>query len=172
MKRMHYFWGFCAILFVVLYFIDRGVWMKQRVTRHNSWEYETGEKIRGSFIDDTRNVIFKGNTMIFDFDTREQKIIVGKSIAVKVKGDASDLEIIEKLSKNETFQDDRVSFRLDTNIYEHGGRGRRIDTLILKYQYFNTMKVMDPKTKKTGKYSMKGANWIDYFSGKRKKKFK
>ena len=40
--------------------------------------------------------------------------------------------------------------------------GKNKDTLILKYEYFSTMKVMDPKTKKTGKYTMKGANWTDY----------
>ena len=29
---------------------------------------------------------------------------------------------------------------------EYGGKG--LDTLILKYQYFSTMKVMDPKTRR------------------------
>lgn len=36
------------------------------------------------------------------------------------------------------------------------------DTLLLDWQYFDTMKVTDPKTGKSGKYNMKGAYWTDY----------
>ncbi|MFN8208389.1 MAG: hypothetical protein U0T82_13420 [Bacteroidales bacterium] len=36
------------------------------------------------------------------------------------------------------------------------------ETLILKWQYFSMMGVIDPKTNKSGKYAMKGANWTDY----------
>ena len=54
--------------------------------------------------------------------------------------------IFEKLHAKETFQHDLVSFQYDTVIYEYSGKG--MDTLILKYQYFSTMKVMDPKTKR------------------------
>lgn len=57
-----------------------------------------------------------------------------------------------------------VTFKGNKMIFDNG------DTLILKYQYFSNMKVIDPKTEKTGKYSMKGANWTNYipFFGNRK----
>lgn len=51
-------------------------------------------------------------------------------------------------------------FNRDTMILNYGNQDK--DTLVLKFQYFNTMKVIDPKTKKVGKYTMKGANWTDY----------
>lgn len=54
---------------------------------------------------------------------------------------------------------DIIIFENDIMIFDSG---KNKDTLILKYEYFSTMKVMDPKTKKTGKYTMKGANWTDY----------
>ncbi len=166
MKKRYYILVGIILILIAFYCVDRTIFMKKRVLRHNSWENTGGKRIRGDFIE-TKNVTFKGNTMIFDFETRGQKTVVEKSITVKWKGDNSDLEIINKLSKNEPFQDDRVSFRLDTSVYEYGGKG--MDTLILKYQYFSTMKVMDPKTKEIGKYSMKGANWTDYLFNKKKK---
>jgi len=109
-----------GILFVLLitYIVDRKVFMRKRVLRHNLWEHTGGERIRGDFIETQYVVRFEKDIMIFD--------------------------------------------------YKNGDT----DKLILKYQYFSTMKIIDPKTKKTGKYSMKGANWIDYFLGKRKKNFK
>lgn len=55
---------------------------------------------------------------------------------------------------------DIIKFEKDTMIFDHGKPGK--DTLILISQYFNTMTVMDPKTEKQGKYSMKGANWTNY----------
>lgn len=36
------------------------------------------------------------------------------------------------------------------------------DTIKLIYQYFGTMKVQDPKTKKTSIYLMYGRNWTQY----------
>ena len=53
-----------------------------------------------------------------------------------------------------------MDFNGNAMTFDYGNQGK--DTLVLKYQYFSTMKVMDPKTKKTGKYSMKGANWTNY----------
>jgi len=106
---MNKYYILVGILFILLtlYIVDRTVFMKKRVLSHNLWEYTGGDIIRGDFID-TRNVIFKRNTMIFDYFNQEK------------------------------------------------------DTLILKYQYFSMMKVIDPKTKKSGKYTMKGANWTNY----------
>jgi len=52
-----------------------------------------------------------------------------------------------------------ISFKNDTMVFDYGNRQ---DTLILKWQYFSTMKVLDPQTGKTAKFSMKGANWMDY----------
>ena len=137
---------------------------------HNLWEHAMGEKMRGGFIE-THNVILKGNKMIFDFETRGQKKVVHEGVSIIGGGTQSDYEMIfEKLHAKETFQHDLVSFQYDTVIYEYGGKG--MDTLILKYQYFSTMKVMDPKTKKTGKYTMKGANWTNYapFIGRKRNK--
>ena len=108
MKRKYYILGSILLILIVFYFIDREFFMEKRVLRHNSWEHESGQRVRGDFIE-SENVTFKGNTMIFDYGNDNK------------------------------------------------------DTLIFKYQYFSTMKVMDPKTKKTGKYSMKGANWTNYF---------
>ena len=53
-----------------------------------------------------------------------------------------------------------VRFEKDIMIFDY--KNGDTDKLILKYQYFSTMKVIDPRTKKTGKYSMKGANWTNY----------
>ena len=53
-----------------------------------------------------------------------------------------------------------VTFKKDTMIFNYP-EGIK-DTLILKYQYFNTMKIFDPRTGKTGKYTMKGANWVNF----------
>ena len=52
-----------------------------------------------------------------------------------------------------------TSFKNDTMVFDYS---KEQDTLVLKWQYFSTMKVSDPKTGKTAKYSMKGANWMDY----------
>ena len=53
-----------------------------------------------------------------------------------------------------------LTFHNDTMIFDYGNHGK--DTLVLKWQYFNVMKVLNPKTKNVGKYTMKGANWTDY----------
>ena len=113
MKKKYYILGSILLILIISYFVDQEFFMKERVLRHKLWDYESGERIRGDFID-TKYITFNKNMMIFDY-----------------------------------------------------GR-RRKDTLILKYQYFSTMKVMDTKTKKTCKYSMKGANWTNYipFLGK------
>jgi hypothetical protein len=61
-----------------------------------------------------------------------------------------------------------VLFRNNMMILEYpiGHNIQQNDTLILNYQYFDIMKVTDPKTGKTGKYSMKGASWVDYLVGR------
>lgn len=56
-----------------------------------------------------------------------------------------------------------ISFKGDTMIFLYKKGDNYIeDTLVLKWQYFGTMKVLDPKSGKTTKYGMKGANWMDY----------
>ena len=52
-----------------------------------------------------------------------------------------------------SFREDTMFFCYDANI---------IDTLLFKSQYFNNLTVINPKTMSECKYSMKGANWIDY----------
>ena len=69
----------------------------------------------------------------------------------RIRGDFID-------TRNFILKGDTMVF--DTSNYKYGEKG--MDDLILKWQYFSTMKVMDPKTKKTGKYSMKGVNWTNY----------
>ncbi|MDR2913277.1 MAG: hypothetical protein LBV74_00325 [Tannerella sp.] len=119
MKKRFYIPGLILLIILSLGFVDRILFMKKRVLRHNSWDNDTG-KIYDRSRNITRGTLFmkkkcfEGNMMIFDY----------------------------------------------------GDQGK--DTLILKYQYFSTMKVMDPKTGKTGKYSMKGASWVDYFFRKKK----
>jgi len=61
--------------------------------------------------------------------------------------------------------DDIISFKKDTMVFDLGynyGYGYVKDTLILKWEYFGTMKVLDPQTGKTAKFGMKGANWMNY----------
>lgn len=53
-----------------------------------------------------------------------------------------------------------LTFSNDTMILDYGSQGQ--DTLVLKWQYFSVMKVVNPKTDNVNKYTMKGANWIDY----------
>lgn len=114
MKTRYYVLGTILVLLLALFFVDREIWMKKRVMRHNMWDYSHGEtydrdKIISRGMINTEYIIsFKGDIMIFDHDNQD------------------------------------------------------VDTLILKWQYFSTMKVKDPKTGKTGVYSMKGANWMNY----------
>lgn len=54
-----------------------------------------------------------------------------------------------------------VKFENNTMYFDFGSGHR--DTLTMKWQYFSAMKVMDPKTGKTGIYCMKGANWVDIY---------
>lgn len=65
----------------------------------------------------------------------------------------------EKLKGDLIFTKDLI-FRNDTMIFNYGNQGQ--DTLVLKWQYFSELKVVDPKTGYVGKYAMKGANWLDY----------
>lgn len=114
MKKKVYTLSFFIILFAVLYFVDRTFFMRSRVLNHNLWVQDSGDRIRGDFIE-TRYVTFKGDTMIFDFN--------------------------------------KFAHERDPNkFYKY----RPNDTLILVRAYFKTMVVMDPKTKKKAKYSMKG----------------
>ena len=62
----------------------------------------------------------------------------------------------EKIS-GDFIETGNATFNGDTMILDYINK-----KIILKYQYFNTMKVMDLETKKTGLYTMKGANWTDY----------
>ena len=57
-----------------------------------------------------------------------------------------------------------TSFNNDTMIFDYGYDQK--DTLVLKWEYFGSMKVLDPRTGKTTTYGMKGANWIDYCFGR------
>ena len=98
---------------VTLYFVDREVWMKQRVLRHNMWDSEGG-------------------------------------VLQRANGTRQDLIYTEYI----------ISFDRNIMIFDHGHD--RMDTLILKWQYFGTMKVMDPKNRKVATFGMKGSNWIDY----------
>ncbi len=47
-------------------------------------------------------------------------------------------------------------FNGDTMIFDYGNQGK--DTLILNYQYLKTMKMTNPKTNNTCKYTKKGAS--------------
>ena len=62
------------------------------------------------------------------------------------------------------YTEDIVDFKGDTMIFDHGNN--RKDTLVLKWQYLNAMKVMDPRTRKTTIYEIKGTSWIDYCWGR------
>ncbi|TKG90702.1 hypothetical protein EYV94_22820 [Puteibacter caeruleilacunae] len=53
-----------------------------------------------------------------------------------------------------------LTFKSDTMILDYGTQGQY--TLVLKWQCFSSMKVVNPKTDNVSKYKMKGANWIDY----------
>ncbi len=59
---------------------------------------------------------------------------------------------------------DNLVFHNDTMIFNYGNPDK--DTLLLEWQYFNIMKIRDPKTGNVGKYAMKGANWINYLCKK------
>jgi hypothetical protein len=52
-------------------------------------------------------------------------------------------------------------FKKDSMIFDY--KNYKNDTLILKWEYFGTMKILDPRTGKTAKLEMKGANWMNYF---------
>jgi len=56
-----------------------------------------------------------------------------------------------------------VAFKGDTMIFDYG---KWKDTLVLKWEYFSSLKVLDPRTGKTTIYEMKGANWMDYCFGR------
>jgi hypothetical protein len=104
--------------------------------------------------------------MIFDFETPGQRIIIARTVSGTGKSNLTALQIEEIIATGKPYRDEYLSIDYDTIVHQYGGRG--MDTLILKYQYFSTMKVMDPKTGKAGKYSMKGASWFDYFFWKKK----
>ncbi len=148
------------VLVVGFYVVDRNVLIKRRVMRHNLWEHTGGDRIRGDFIE-TRWVRFKGDTMIFDHQISGIDTIIGKELHIKGGDSTTNHSILAGfMGQKDSFQNDNIVFKRDTTYYEFGGKGE--DTLILKHQYFSTMTVTDPKTGKTGKYSMKGASWVDY----------
>ena len=84
MKRTHFIILGIIIIIVILFFVDRKVWMRQRVTRHHLWEHvgypNGGERIRGDFIDIPENVSFHKNMMIFEYskesDTRQNDTLI------------------------------------------------------------------------------------------------
>lgn len=53
-----------------------------------------------------------------------------------------------------------IIFKGDTMIFT--SNAYKTDTLLLVYQYFDTMKLLHIHTGKITKYSMKGANWTNY----------
>lgn len=118
MKRVYFIILIVLAIILVLFIIDKKVWMKERIFRHELWEHYSGDRIRGDFILIPDNVSFRKDTMILDY------------------------------TKNGI---NHVDVHKPAN-----------DTLILKYQYFDVMKVVDPKTGEVGKYSMKGASWLNY----------
>jgi len=113
MRKGYYTFGVVATLIASLYVMDREVWMKRRILRHDMWDHEGGSLYRAD----------------------------GKMRAV-------------------IYTDGIISFNKDTMIFDYGNNQK--DTLVLKWQYFGTMKVLDPQTGKTATYGMKGKNWIDY----------
>ena len=130
--------------------------MRERVLKHNLWEHDAGDRIRGYFIE-TRYVILKNDTMIFDYGKRKKDTTINYSLAVKGKVEWYDLK---EIVRGNSFKNENISLKKDTVIRKPVYVPN--DTLILLHQYFSTMVVMDPKTKKVGKYTMKGANWFNY----------
>jgi len=115
-KRKYFVYSFIIIFLISYYFIDKNFFMKERVMRHNFWDYESGYH-------------YRANGKLRD-------IIYTSSI---------------------------ISFKKDTMVFNIGyGNDYLQDTLILKWEYFGTMKILDPKTGKTAKFGMKGANWMNY----------
>jgi len=72
--------------------------------------------------------------------------------------------------KGDGFETQNVFFKKDTMFFYSHHLKRNDDTLIFIWQYFSSMKVMDPSTKKTGIYSMKGGNFTDYLFKKHTKR--
>ena len=59
--------------------------------------------------------------------------------------------------------DDMIRFEGNKMVFRHKCNDKyNQEVLILKWQYFNSMKVQDSKTGETAIYCMKGANWMDY----------
>lgn len=106
MKKKYYILISAVICLIIFYYIDKEVFMKNRVLNQYQWISDDGtNRIRGDGFY-TDHLRFKNDTMIFDYNHENS------------------------------------------------------DTLILKYQYFSKIKIMDIRTKETGVYYMKGTNWV------------
>jgi len=161
-----------ALLFIS-YFVDRKVFIHKRVLKYSFWTYCGGDKIRGNRLE-IQNLYFHKDTMIFDYKSLKEdsntgirqrmlsveKIDDGKySVTETVEGEINKKQIIDVKNDSIYFEHKKqvIKAEADSLTCEYKNR----DTLILKCQYFNTMKIMDPKTKKVGKYST-SQNWLDY----------
>ncbi|MDR2407165.1 MAG: hypothetical protein LBE13_03510 [Bacteroidales bacterium] len=98
---------------------------------------------------------------------------IDKKVLMKhrvLQHDLWEFESGEKIRKGDFINTSYIiEFNDDTMIFDFGDNIGK-DTLILVYQYFNTIAVKDPKTQKVGKYTMKGANWINYLFKRKKNK--
>jgi hypothetical protein len=92
--------------------------------------------------------------LIYYYIDREyfmKKRVLRHNLWEHVSGDRVSGDFIE--TKDATFHNDTIIFNFCQSDSE---------TLILRWQYFSMMKVIDPKTNKSGNYAMKGANWTNY----------
>ncbi len=163
MKKWLYLSCLLVFLFAAILFVDRQVCVKKRILQHHLWEYKDGDRIRpGDFID-TKHAYLSGDTIVFDYNTPISDTIAGMTLCVK--GATDNTRIIEKINDivkiGEPYEDEYISYQRDTAVYEYKG-GQGMDTLIIKCQYFNVMKLQDPKTGKIARYSMKGVGWVHY----------
>jgi len=141
--------GIIVVLALLFYFVDKNILMKERVFRCQEWNYRSGNEIRGRTIN-LQNLYFRGDTMIFNYKIIETD---RDNVSLLVKKNDSGGYRTEKIVNGISVERMSLNDKKDTTYYEYVNKGT--DTLIFKWQYFNTMKIMDPKTKKTGKYSIK-----------------
>lgn len=67
-KKMYFLLGIIALVMVSLYFIDRKIWMKQRVMKHPLWEYSYGNIYDGRDVY-IRGAIWSSSIIKFEKDT-------------------------------------------------------------------------------------------------------
>ena len=139
--------GIIAVLLLSFYFIDKKLFMKNRVLKHQEWKYRSGNEIRGCFIN-LQNLYFCGDTMIFNYEVIESDF---QNTTLKVETNDNGEYTMEKIVNGISVE--KMRKYQDTTYHEYTNKG--LDTLVLKWQYFNMMKIMDVKTKKAGIYTMK-----------------